>query len=236
MKRFYKNVTVQTVGTHNDTEYALKLDDKPIKTPMKNDFIIPNKKLADMIFTEWNNVTDDIMPDMMPMTGYMNSVIDNITHKRPDMNAMIAAYIENDGLCYFANRESDVELYAQQMEERMAVIDDFNEIYDLDIVITDNIMPIKQSSQVIHFAKDYVSALDDMAFAFFYQIVTLTGSFILGVAIMDNRLHKDIAWNLSRDEENMNIKRWGEDSLQTEKRAFADKQWHNAFVYLSALL
>lgn len=229
MKRFYKEVTTEKT----DKGWQILLDGKPIKTPLKNDLLIANEKWANAVKLEWDEVIEEINPLKMPMTAYANVLCDKFPTNRIEMENLLVAYIEHDGLCYFAG-EADEELDVWQEENFIPFIEAFNETYEIELEIATGIIAVEQDKSTIYFAKDYVKALSDEWLIFFYQLVTLSGSFILAVKIIDG-FDSEIAWEWSNIEENMNIKRYGLDYEQEDKRKLKKQQWDDAFRYAELL-
>jgi len=54
-------------------------------------------------------------------------------------------------------------------------------------------------------------ALSPFQLTAFYDLVSLTGSLVLGFAIVNNRLGADAAWDLSRIDEIWQAEHWGQD-------------------------
>lgn len=61
-KRFYKAVAV----VERDGQFAVELDGKRVKTPARQDLLLPNRALAQMIADEFAAQDKDIVPARMP--------------------------------------------------------------------------------------------------------------------------------------------------------------------------
>ena len=104
MKRFWKEVTVEAALGG----YAIRLDGRPVKTPMKAELLLPNAALTAVVKAEWEAVGDDIDPAAMPMTGFANAAIDRIAADREGFIDSISAYGESDLLCYRAEEPDEL--------------------------------------------------------------------------------------------------------------------------------
>ena len=100
MRRFWKEVTLEqsTFG------YAVRLDGRPVKTPTRNELVLPTQRLADAVVAEWDAVETSIDPARMPMTGFANAAIDRVGPDRDAFAAAIASYGETDLMCYRAEQ------------------------------------------------------------------------------------------------------------------------------------
>ncbi len=99
MKRFWKIVSVERV----DGGYAICLDGRPVKTPMRADLLLHSAALAEGVAQEWRDVGDKIDPAAMPITGFANAAIDRVARERDSFVDAIAGYGETDCFCYRAD-------------------------------------------------------------------------------------------------------------------------------------
>ena len=58
MRRFWKEVTVE----QSAYGLAIRLDGKPVKTPLRAELTVPTKALADAVIAEWMAVAEKIDP------------------------------------------------------------------------------------------------------------------------------------------------------------------------------
>src|SRR5690606_26104721 len=104
-KRFYRQAEIGTVPNG----FTVRLDGKDIKTPLQKRFIIGTEKLARKVAHEWNQQRDFIVPDTMPLTQLVYTMLDKVQEKdRAGMTAEIVKYSKSDLLCYFATHPKDL--------------------------------------------------------------------------------------------------------------------------------
>jgi len=230
MKRFYKDVEI----LERDGFYYVTLDGNIMKTPHKNDLCTDNIALADAIKQEWEGVRVDIKADDMPITKYINTLIDKIQPGRDQMNALLVEYIHHDALCYFAGA-ADEEFNRLQEEKWLPIIAQFNAEYALNIQTTTGIMPLMQDEKTSDFAHNYVTSMKVNAFTAFHQLVTLTGSFILGVLIFQKKIDPQKAFDLSLLEEDRNVQKSGEDIENAAHRQKKQKEWDEALQLFACI-
>ena len=99
MKRFYKDVTIVA----ESDGHAIRLDDRPVRTPARALLTLPTLALAQAVAEEWRAQGDTVDPASMPFTGLANAAIDHIVPNRAQFAAGIARYGESDLLCYRAH-------------------------------------------------------------------------------------------------------------------------------------
>ena len=220
MKRFYKDVDI----LERDDKYYVTLDGNIIKTPHKSDLSTDNISVAKAMQQEWAEVEETIDAEKMPVTKYINTLIDRIAPQREQMNALLVEYIHHDSLCYFSG-DADTEFNAIQEQKWLPVIHRFNQKFNLDIQTTTGIMPLMQNEDISTFAQNYAQSLSPLEFIVFYQLVTLTGSFILGTMVLEADMPEDEALSLSQLEEDRNIQKWGEDPETEKNRNKKKSEW-----------
>src|SRR6516164_10432089 len=76
-KRFYDRASTAAEGKL----YAVRLDDKPVRTPAGRLLAAPTRALAEALAAEWEAQRDLIDPAKMPLTRLANSIIDGVTER-----------------------------------------------------------------------------------------------------------------------------------------------------------
>jgi ATP synthase F1 complex assembly factor 2 len=94
--------------------YAVTLDGKMVKTPMRTPLKLPNQSLAIAIASEWDAQVDRIKPALMPIMTLASTALDldKASSKVELVNEMLH-YLHSDTLCY--------QVTADQME-KLAVL------------------------------------------------------------------------------------------------------------------
>jgi chaperone required for assembly of F1-ATPase len=212
-KRFWTDVAVIESGGG----YAVALDGKPIKTPAKQDFIAPTRALAEAIVAEWAEQGERMNPKAMPQTRYVNSVIDGIKPQRAAIVEAVAAYGASDLLCYRA--EHPDALIARQAERWDPLLSWATRTYDAPLVLAAGVMPVTQPQPSLDRLSRAVEAHHDFALAGLHDLVSISGSLILGLSVSAGRLSPDEALSLSRLDEHWQIEQWGDDEEAAETAA-----------------
>ena len=97
-KRFYKEAAVAEA----DGGFAVTLDGKPIRTPSGRQVVIPSRRLADAVASEWAAQGETIDPMTMPLTRIANSVVEGVVDRVDQVSDDLAKYFESDLLFYRA--------------------------------------------------------------------------------------------------------------------------------------
>ena len=211
MKRFYKDVTVE------ETEHGFRflLDGKPVQTPARRPLLLPSAGLTEAIAEEWRNQDEEMRPADMPLTRLVNTVLDGVRATRPEVIAAVLRFGENDLLSYRV--ETPVELAARQLDWNV-LLDWVAERHDARLAVTSGIQHVEQPAETLAAFSRAVEARDDFELAALHVLASITGSLVLGLAVLDGRLSAGEAFALSRLDETYQAERWGRDH-EAEARA-----------------
>ncbi len=121
MKRVYREVTTRAVPGG----WGVVLDGRPMRTPAKNELIVPTEVLAATIAAEWDAQQDEIRPATMPLTRLAATAIDRTTNQREQIIVETANYAGTDLVCYRADHPPEL-IVRQQVAGAVAAQDDFH--------------------------------------------------------------------------------------------------------------
>lgn len=220
-KRFWK----QASATQTDGGWQVLLDGRPVRTPAKAALLLPSRALAEAVAAEWDAQEERIDPRAMPATRTANSAIDKLALQREEVAEMLASYGGSDMLCYRA--ETPAELAARQAAEWDPLLDWAEAAYGARLRPTAGIMPVTQDAAALERLAAPVREMEPFALAAFHDLVALSGSLVLALAVVADRLDPEEAWRLSRIDEEWQIEQWGEDEeaeamAQVKRAAFLD--------------
>ncbi|MGB7268527.1 MAG: ATP12 family protein [Albidovulum sp.] len=223
-KRFWQSVTV----TQSAEGFELILDDRPLHTPGKRRFSLPTKALADAVASEWRAVDKTVDPGLMPVTRAANSAIDKVAPQFREVADMIAAYGASDLLCYRA--DAPTELVAGQAEAWDPWLDWVAHRYDARLVVTTGIVPIAQPELGLRNLAARVHACTAFELTALHDLVSISGSLVLGLAATEPDFDPEMLWQVSRFDEEWQTRLWGVDdeaSVITEKKRLDFLSAHN---------
>jgi len=205
MRRFWTDVTV----VPEQEGFAILLDHRPVRTPAKAPMILPNAPLAQEVASEWSAVEGEVRPAGMPMTRSANAAIDKVAHQFDEVADMIAAYGGCDLLCYRA--DAPEALCQRQAEAWDPLLDWAHHSFGARLSPVTGVMPVDQDAAALAPLRRAVHASTNFQLTALHDLVALTGSLVLGLAVAHGRLDPDTAWRISRIDEDWQIEQWGED-------------------------
>ncbi len=226
MKRFWTSVSV-------DAERVVRLDDRPVRTPGRVPLALPTPALAEAVAGEWRDVGEAVDPRAMPLTGLANAAIDRIGADPAPFADGLARYAESDLLCYRA--DSPPELVERQDAVWNPLLDWARDRYDVHFTNVTGIMHRPQPSATAERLAQAVAALDPFRLAALSPVVTITGSLVLALALLEDAADADTIWTAAHVDEDFQAEQWGEDYLAVEAREAKRREFDAAVRFLKAL-
>ena len=206
MKRFWKDVSVSQEGEG----WGIQLDGRPVKTPARAPLRVPVRALADAITSEWRGVDETIDPRAMPLTGLANAAIDRVAPDREAFAKGLANYAEADLACYRA--EGPRPLVERQQDAWDALLAWARRRYDVDFVTTSGLMHVAQPPATVERLSHAVAALDAFRLAGLSPLVTVGGSLIAALAVLEKAMAADAAWETVTIDDRWQLEQWGADA------------------------
>jgi chaperone required for assembly of F1-ATPase len=204
-KRFWKAAAV----IETPKGYAVELDGRGIKTPAKTALTLPTQAMAQAVALEWDAQEEQINPETMPVTKTANAALDKVRIQHGEVADLLAAYGDSDLLCYRA--DTPVELVARQAAEWDPMLDWGAKALGVRLEPRVGIIHKPQDAGGLAQLSARVHAFDAFELAAFHDLVSLSGSLILGfAAAMDARAANDL-WQISRLDEIYQAEQWGKD-------------------------
>ena len=225
-KRFWKDAAVVEV----DGGFTVELDGRRVKTPAKRPLTLPTRTMAEAVAAEWQAQDKQIDPRTMPVTKTANAAIDKVAVQKDEVVDMLAAYGDSDLLCYRA--DSPENLVARQAAEWDPMLAWAATTLGVSLRTRQGIMHQPQSPEALAELHRRTAALDAFQLAAFHDLVSLTGSLILGFAALEQAFDPDEIWALSRLDENWQAEQWGRDEV-AEEEAEIKRQ---AFLHACAMI
>jgi chaperone required for assembly of F1-ATPase len=211
--RFYETVSVE----REKEGYALRLDGKPVRTPLKNLLVLPTRALAQAVAEEWRAQGVRIDPETMPLTKLANSVIDGVHGNEEAVIDDIVAHAASDLLCYRADGPHG--LVAAQEAEWNPVLDWVKDTLDAPLTRAEGVTHATQPQASLDRIKERLQGLDAFSLAALHVMTGLTGSALLALAVALGRLIAEGAWKAAHVDEDWQIGKWGEDDEAAARRA-----------------
>lgn len=229
MKRFYKSVDVVAVAGG----FGLTLDNRPVKTPMRQSLRVPVAALAEAIADEWRGQGEQIDPASMPLTGLANAAIDRVLPDPAGFAASLVGYADSDVLLYRAEEPED--LAQRQAQLWNPILDWAEQRFGVEFTPVTGIVHRSQPPATLDRLAAALAGLDGYHLVAMQPLVTITGSLVIALALEEGAVLADAAWAASELDELYQVEHWGEDDLATQARQHRRKAFTAALRFLRLL-
>ena len=213
MRRVYREVRVAPSGDG----WSILLDARSLQTPARAPLLLPRRALAEAVAAEWDAQTEKVVPATMPLMRFVATAIDRTTVQRGAVIDEIVGYAETDLVCYRAERPP--ELVARQAAVWQPLVDWITLRFDAPLLVTAGVVPKAQPAAAIGAIRAAVSPFDPFWLTALYSATTACGSIAIGLALAEQRLGAEGAWQASQLDETFQIEQWGEDPEAALRRA-----------------
>ena len=221
-KRFWSEA-----GVHRTADgYAVRLDARPLRTPAGRPLLLPTAAMAEAVAEEWQTQEDIIEPQTMPMTRAANSALDKVALQRGAVIGLLSGYGDTDLLCYRA--EEPGELAAREAAAWDPLLGWAEETFGSRLVVTSGIMPVDQPPDALSRLAAPMTAMDDLVLTGFHDLVTLSGSLVVALAVHERRVAAEDGWRISRIDEDWQAELWGVDEEAAEEAEIKRQAFLNA--------
>ena len=229
MKRFWKEAR----AVESEGGWAIELDGKPVRTPARALLQVPTEPLAQAIAAEWNETGEHVDPRQMPLTGLANAAIDRAGAEPEQFAAGLAKYGESDLLCY--RSEAPRELRERQEESWDKLLAWARRRFDVDFRTTCGIVHVAQPEATVQRLAHAVFALDAFRLAGLSPLVTIGGSLLAGLAVLEGALSPEAAWDAVTIDEQWQREQWGEDAEEEVRLTNRHRDFLSAARFLELL-
>jgi chaperone required for assembly of F1-ATPase len=204
-KRFWKEAVAERCAGG----FTVRLDARFVKTPLKAALILPTLDMAKAIAAEWDAQTGLVKPQTMPVTRAANSAIDKIVPQFDEVAGLLAEYGASDLICY---RATDPQaLIARQAAAWDPMIVWAADTLQAPLIATAGVIHIAQDPASLEALRAQVFALDPFRLAGIHDLIAISGSLVLALAVTHRRVTATEAWALSRIDEHWQQELWGID-------------------------
>lgn len=225
MKRFWKQVGVEGG--------EVLLDGKPVRTPERAPLRLPTPRLAEAVAEEWRAVGETIDPRAMPLTGLSNAAIDRVATARARFAEGLAAYGESD-LLYYRAAEPE-PLVARQAARWDPLLDWARARYDVHFETATGVMHRAQPEATVARLREAVLALDPFRLTGLSPVVTIGGSLVAALALLEGAADAETVWRAARVDEDWQAEQWGEDTLAVEAAEARRREFDAGVRFLGLL-
>lgn len=226
MKRFWETTTAVEV----DGGYTVHLDGRTIKTPGKAALIVPTRAMADAMAQEWDAQEKEINPNTMPVTKSANSAVDKVSVQFDAVADMLGEYAGTDLLCYRAVQPE--ELIEKQAAGWDPLLEWCAMTFDAPLMPVSGVMFAAQAESSLTKLRALLDDMSPFELTAMHDLITLPGSFVIGLAALHGVESPEALWEISRLDERYQQEQWGtdddaEDMARIKGEAF--KQAHSFY-------
>jgi len=206
LKRFWTSAEAVTV----EGGWGVRLDKRPLRTPGRSLLVVPTEPLAQAVAKEWAEAGETVDPHAMPLTGLANAAIDRVAEDRAAFAAGLARYAEADLACY--RSEGPETLAERQRQSWDSLLGWARRRFDVDFAITTGIVHVAQPRPTVERLAHEVAALDPFRLAGLSPLVTIGGSLVAALAVLEGGLTAEDAWQAVSIDERWQVEKWGSDA------------------------
>ncbi|HEX3666086.1 MAG TPA: ATP12 family protein [Rhizomicrobium sp.] len=211
-KRFYTDAVV----AERQDGYVILLDGRPVKTLQRAVLNVLTQALANAIATEWREQGEHVERSAMPLTGLANSAIDRVGSNRGQLIDHILAFGRSDLVCYRASEPA--RLAERQKDVWDPLLQWAWTAHGLRLMADAGISYIEQPVDAIVRMQELVSSLGDFTLAALDLSASLTGSFVIALALVGFHITAEEAFAAAQLDEIFQAETWGSDAEAEAKR------------------
>lgn len=226
MKRFWEVAAAVEV----EGGFTVHLDGRAIKTPGKAHLIVPTLVMAEAMALEWDAQVEGVNPETMPVTKSANSAVDKVTPQFDAVADMLGEYAGTDLLCYRASQPA--ELVARQEAAWDPLLAWCTRVFAAPLTPVSGVMFAPQSESSLHILRAALSKLSAFELTAMHDLITLPGSFVIGLAAMKGYATPAELWELSRLDERYQQEQWGLDEEAEDMARIKGEAFEHAYDFL----
>jgi|SRR5208282_29495 len=212
-RRFYDKAATAAVAGG----YAVRLDDKPVRTPGRRVLAAPTLALAAAVAVEWQAQRDLIDPAKMPLTRLVTTIVDGVADAPGPVAAEIGKYLASDLLFYRVGAPPG--LVERQARHWDPILTWAREALGARFRLGEGIIHVAQPEAALAAARAAIPD-DPWRLGAVHAATTLTGSALIALALLRAQLTAHEAWQAAHLDEDWNMAQWGRDEPALVRRAF----------------
>lgn len=226
-KRFYDRAE----ALERDGLFQVALDGRTARTPARRPLAVASRAVAEALAAEWQAQGEQIDPARMPLTRLVNSALDGVADQHEAVRAEIVRYAGSDALCYRAGEPE--ALVERQDRVWNPLIAELEQRIGGRFVMAQGVVFAQQPQSVLDAVARRVAAIPaPVALAGAHNVMTLTGSTLLTLALAEGLIDADAGWAAAHLDEDYQSEIWGRDEEAAERRAVRRSEYDAAVLLL----
>ena len=228
VKKFWRKVSFKKENNLG----VIFLDDKELKSPKDKKLNLPYN-LSQKVFKEWNEVQEEINPSLMPFYSYSVTAVDRIMNQKNNVIETLRSILSMDTLLYRSG--NDIDLSKLQEKEWQPLLKWLDVNYNCKLTINYELKPLNQKESELLKCINLINQLDHFSLSGFSHLVSISGSFILGLSFYFKNIKAHKLYELALLEELFQSNKWGSDNFAIERRENIKKEINEACEFLDIL-
>lgn len=228
-KRFYAAVAVGEA----EGGWVVLLDGRPARTPAKAIAVVPDRRIAEALASEWGAQAEEIDPRRMPLLRLVNSALDGVVHAMAEVREGIAGVGATDLLFY--RPEGPERLVERAAAAWDPIVAWAERRLGVRFVLAEGLMPVSQDPAALAALRAAVPEGPPLLVAALHQLATLTGSALIALAIAEGRLTLAEGWVAAHIDEDWTSELWGVDAEAAARRAGYEAEARAAALVVTCL-
>ncbi len=226
-KCWWKEVSVRPIAGG----FEIWLDARQLRSPAKADFVLPTRAMAEAVAHEFRAQVSPIDPNTMPVTRAAHAAIDKVTPRKAEVVAELAGYGGADVLCYRAGAPE--RLRARQDAMWQPWLKWVAERFSAPLAVYTGVIHGVQERSSLDRLTKVVEGFDAFELTALHDLVAISGSLVLGLAVADGQLSANDAFDISRLDEVWQAELWGFDEDAEAVVALKRQSYLNAERFLA---
>lgn len=189
--------------------WGVRLDARTLRTPGRAPLVLPTRALAEAVAAEWAAQGARVQPATMPLTRAANTAIDRVAPDPAPVVDEIARYGASDLLCYRA--AAPAALARRQAEAWDPLLAWAAGALAAPLAVTEGVVFVAQPESSLAALRAQVAALSPFALTALSELVGLSGSLVIGLAVAAGR-DPAALWEAACLDERWQAEQWGADA------------------------
>nr|CAB3224706.1 ATP synthase mitochondrial F1 complex assembly factor 2-like [Phallusia mammillata] len=203
-RKFYEEARI----CHSDGGFEINLDNRKLRTPIGKVVKVPNEGLAHAVSVEWNQQTDVIKSQLMPLTALCYEAMDSSCNRNSDvLAASVLKFLHTDTVLF--HMEEPADLGQLQKEKWSKLVDWFSQRHSVNIKNTTGFGKPSISPNTIPILTNYLKSFNMWSLVGIEKMVNTMKSVIVSLSLIDRHVTVEEAVSLSRLEQEFQISEWG---------------------------
>ncbi len=174
-----------------DNKIFLTFNGNKSKTKNQKNIIIPNVYIKELILDELSEKNNQNIK--ISMINILLKYSSNSQDSNKFILPELLKYLETDLLFYRVNSPNSLANKQKKIWDN--ALDEFNNIFNTHWKTTSNLNPIKQNNDDITLVEDYLASLDDFMLFIMFELIKISGSCILTILVVLNKIELEQLWH-----------------------------------------